>query len=85
MALTVTVPIRDEPAEPAVRVAVTEEPVEMLKLLASWNLTTGCVVKATALTAPAALVVVTILVAAAATSVMFCVATVNPVAVNVIV
>ena len=40
-ALTITVPIKDEPAEPAVRVAVTEEPVEILKLLASWNLTTG--------------------------------------------
>ena len=65
MAATVTVPIKDEPAEPAVRVAVTDEPVEMLKELASWNLTTGCVVKATALTAPAAVVTLTILVAAA--------------------
>ena len=40
-AATVTVPISDEPAEPAVSVAVTAEPVEILKLLASWNLTTG--------------------------------------------
>jgi hypothetical protein len=84
-AATVTLPMSDEPADPAVMEAVTDDPVEILKLLASWNLTTGCVVKATALTAPAALVVVTILVAAAAPSVMFCVATVNPVAVNVIV
>ena len=65
--------------------AVTEEPVETLKLFASWNRTTGCVVKATALTAPAAFVTLTILVAAAAPTVMFCVATVRPVAVNVMV
>ena len=85
MALTVTVPISDEPAEPAVMEAVTEEPVETLKLLASWNLRTGCVVKATALTAPAAFVTLAILVAAASVTVMFCVATVNPVAVKVMV
>ena len=83
MALTVTVPIRDEPEEPAVIEAVTDEPVETLKLLASWNLTTGCVVKATAETAPAAFVTLTILVAAASPTVMFCVATVRPVAVKV--
>jgi hypothetical protein len=41
VALTVTVPRRVDPAEPAVRVAVTDEPVEILKELASWNLTTG--------------------------------------------
>ena len=80
-----TVPINDDPAEPAVKVAVTEDPVEILKLLASWNRTTGCVVKATAETAPAAFVTLTTLVAAAAPTVMFCVATVNPVAVNVMV
>ena len=85
MAATVTVPIKDEPAEPAVNVAVTEDPVEMLKELASWNLTTGCVVNATAETAPAAVVTLTILVAAADTTVMFCVATVRPVAVKVMV
>ena len=85
IAATVTVPISDDPDEPEVRVAVTEEPVEILKLLASWNLRTGCVVKATALTAPDAVVVVTILVAAASATVMFCVATVNPVAVKVMV
>jgi hypothetical protein len=84
-AATVTVPISDDPAEPAVRVAVTDDPVETLKEFASWNLTTGCVVNAMALVAPAAFVTVTIFVAAAAESVMFCVATVSPVAVNVIV
>jgi hypothetical protein len=57
--------------------AVTDEPVEMLKEFASWNRTTGCVVKATAETAPAALVVVTILVAAADANVTVVVATVN--------
>jgi predicted solute-binding protein len=66
IAFTVTVPIRDEPEEPAVRVAVTEEPVEIVKLLASWKVRTGWVENATALTAPDAFVVVTILVAAAA-------------------
>ena len=85
MALTVTVPIKDEPAEPAVMEAVTDDPVETLKLLASWNLRTGWVVKATALAAPAAVVTLTILVAAASPMVMFCVATVKPVAVKVIV
>jgi tRNA-binding EMAP/Myf-like protein len=85
IAATVTVPRRVDPAEPAVRVAVTDDPVEILKLLASWNLTTGWVVKAIPLTAPAALVVLTIFVAAAAPRVIVCVATVNPVAVKVIV
>ena len=80
-----TVPINEDPEEPAVNVAVTEEPVETLKLLASWNLTTGCVVKATALTAPEALVVLAIFVAAASPRIMFCVATVRPVAVKVMV
>ena len=84
-ALTVTAPISEDPAEPAVMLAVTEEPVEILKLLASWNLTTGWVVKAIALAAPDAVVTVTILVAAAAPTVMFCVATVNPLAVKVMV
>jgi hypothetical protein len=83
MAATVTVPISDEPAEPAVMEAVTVEPVEMLKEFASWNRTTGWVVNAIALAAPAAFVTLTILVAAASATVMFCVATVNPVAVKV--
>ena len=84
-ALTVTAPIKDDPAEPAVMLAVTEEPVEILKLLASWNLTTGWVVKAVVETAPDAAVTVTILVAAASATVMFCVATVRPLAVKVMV
>ena len=78
MALTVTVPIRDEPAEPAVMLAVTDEPVETVLLAESWKVRTGCVVKATAETAPAAFVVLTIFVAAPTPRVMFCVATVNP-------
>jgi hypothetical protein len=65
-ALTVTVPINEDPAEPAVKVAVTDEPVETVKLLASWKATTGCVVKAVAETAPDAFVTVPIFVAAAA-------------------
>jgi hypothetical protein len=84
-AATVTVPIKEEPAEPAVMEAVTDDPVEILNEFASWNLTTGCVVNATALVAPAAFVTLTIFVAAAAAKVIVCVATVSPVAVNVIV
>jgi hypothetical protein len=85
MAATVTVPINDDPAEPAVMEAVTEEPVETLKLFASWKRRTGCVVKAMALAAPAAVVTVTIFVAAASPKVIVCVATVRPVAVKVMV
>ena len=85
IALTVTVPRSDDPAEPAVMETVTDEPVETLLLAESWKPRTGCVVNATALTAPAALTVLTILVAAPAPKVIVCVATVKPVAVNVIV
>ena len=85
MAATVTVPRRDAPAEPAVIEAVTEELVETAKEFASWKATTGCVVKAIPLTAPAALVVLTIFVAAAAPRVIVWVAIVNSDAVKVIV
>ena len=84
-AATVTDPINDEPADPAVMEAVTEALVETAKEFASWKATTGCVVNANPLTAPAAFVELTILVAAAAPNVIVCVATVRPVAVNVMV
>ena len=83
-ALTVTVPI-NVPPEPAVMEAVTDEPVETVLLAESWKVTTGWVVKAIPETAPAAFVVLTILVAAPTPRVIVCVATVNPVAVKVIV
>jgi hypothetical protein len=83
-ALTVTVPINDPP-EPAVMDAVTDEPVETVLLAESWKVRTGWVVKAAALTAPAAFVVLTIFVAAPTPRVIVCVATVRPVAVKVMV
>jgi hypothetical protein len=85
IAATVTVPMSDAPAEPAVIDAVTDEPVETVKPSASWNATIGCVVNAMALIPPLAVVNVPILVIDAAPIVMLCVATVNPVAVKVIV
>jgi hypothetical protein len=85
IAATVTVPIRVAPAEPAVNVAVTDEPVETVKESASWKATIGCVVNAMALIPPLAVVKVPIFVIDAAPIVMVCVATVKPVAVKVIV
>jgi hypothetical protein len=85
MAATVTVPIREEPADPAVMEAVTDDPVETVLLAESWKVRTGCVVNAMPDDAPAALTVLAIFVAAPAPKVMFCVATVSPDAVNVIV
>jgi phenylpyruvate tautomerase PptA (4-oxalocrotonate tautomerase family) len=85
IAFTVTIPRRDAPAEPDVIEAVTEEVVETANELASWKATTGCVVNTIPLTAPAAFVVLTIFVAAAAPRVIVWVATVNPDAVKVIV
>ena len=40
-ALTVTAPSKDDPAEPAVMLAVTEEPVATLLLAESWKVRTG--------------------------------------------
>ena len=41
IALTVTVPRSDDPAEPAVMETVTDEPVETLLLAESWKVRTG--------------------------------------------